>query len=126
MPAVPVLIAHRMPAMRRLLRFNLQDEHVPTAEAGTARECLDWLTHRPAAAVVLDPEVLDDGPAGGALSDFLRQGKLPLLVLSAAPQHRAVARALGGAPFCNRPDDLDRVTGAVRALLQGVGLPALV
>ena len=122
----PVLIAHRAASVRRILRLNLEAEHLGVVEAASAQECLEALRRQRIGAVVLHPQVLDGSADEAALSTLLRDLRVPVLVLSERPEHRQLARALDGAPFCNRPDDPERVTAAVRGLLAGAGLPALV
>jgi hypothetical protein len=124
--AVPVLVAHRAAPMRRILRLNLEAVSVPAVEAASAAECLDWLRRHQGAAVVLDPDIFADPADEAAVSALLPALGLPVLVLSAAPEHRRLARALGDAPFCNRPDDVERVTSAVCSLLSGDRIPTLV
>ena len=121
-----VLIAHHAAPVRRILRLNCEAEQIGVSEAASVQECLDALRRGRIGAVVLHPQLLEGAAEGPALSALLRQIGVPVLVLSERPEHRRVAAALGGAPFCNRPDDPERVTAAVRGLLSGAGLPALV
>jgi DNA-binding response OmpR family regulator len=121
-----VLVAHRSAPMRRILRLNLEAEQIDTVEAASAWECVQYLRARRPGAVVLDPDILHEQDDAAVIPGLLRDLGMPLLVLSAEPEHRRTAQLLGGAPFCNRPDDVERVTAAVRELLSGVGLPSLV
>jgi hypothetical protein len=122
----PVLVAHRLASVRRILRINLQAERITITEAGTARECADALRiHRPV-AMVLDPSLITEPVEEDALLRLVKRSGTPVLVVSEEPDHRRTARLLGDAPFCNRPDEIDRVTGAVRGLLAGAGVPSLV
>ena len=121
-----VLIAHRSEMMRRILRLNLESEGIATVQAATVRECVTWVRHHGVAAVVLDPQLLRNPRDEAAVCGVLQERRVPVLILSTEPDHRRIARALDGAPFCNRPDDVERVTAAVRALLAGAGLPTLV
>lgn len=122
----PVLVAYHLPRLRRILCLNLRAECIDAAEAATARECLDFLASCRPRAVLLDPEILGDHQDPAIVRELLRQLTMPVLVLSHVPEHRHLARLLGDAPFCNRPDDVDRVTAAIRGMLAGVGLPSLV
>ena len=124
--AQTVMIAHHAAPMRRILRLNLEAEHIAVVEAASVEDCLHALRRHRIGAVVLHPQLLDGGMGEPALSALLRELHMPVLVLSERPEHRQVAGALGGAPFCNRPDDPERVTAAVCGLLAGAGLPALV
>ena len=122
----PVLVAHHAAVMRRILRFNLAADGIDAVEVGSARACREWLQRCPVAVLLLDPDILTDRPTEVELCSTVREHHVPVLVLCSAPEHRRVARALGGAPFCNRPDEIERVSAAVRDLLAGSGLPALV
>lgn len=121
-----VLVVHHAAPVRRILRLNLEAERMATTEAATTRECLNYLQQGRAGAVVLDPEIFRDPQEGLAVCALLRELRLPVLVISERPEHRQVARAIGGAPFCNRPDDPERVAATVRDLLIGARVPAVV
>lgn len=121
-----VLVVHRLASMRRILRLNLESEGMTTVEAATAGECARLLGILRPAAVVLDPQVLHNQDDEGALCARLRELRAPILVVSDGPEYRQIARSLGDAPFCNRPDDVERITAAVRALLAGSPLPTIV
>ncbi len=121
-----VVIACAAPAMRRILAANLQAEALPTTEAATTSELLDLLAGARPAAVVLDPDLFrgrDDEICAGAA---LRMLALPVLVLSTEPGSRRFARDLGGAPFCRRPDEVERICTTVRGLVEGIPVPAYV
>jgi DNA-binding NtrC family response regulator len=120
-----VLVVHRVASMRRIVRCNLEMERIPTREAASVAECLTVLRFEPPSALLLDPEVLVDHDEALALQQGLDDLHIPVLVLSSGREHRHVADAFGHAPFCNRPDDVERVTAAVR-VLAGARLPLLV
>lgn len=122
----PVLLAHRIASVRRILRANLQLEHIPTTEAADARECADAIRAYRPGAVVLDPTLITEPCEQDALLRLVRRSGAPVLVVSEDAEHRRTAQCLGDAPFCNRPDEIDRVTMAVLGLLAGTGLPSLV
>ncbi len=122
----PVLIAYRSEMMRRILRLNLESEGFATVDAASAGECVARIRRGRIALVVLDPEIFADDAEEAAVCAALRGRGLPVLLVSAEPDSRRLSPPLGGAPFCNRPDDIDRVTEAVRTLIGGCGLPALV
>jgi DNA-binding NtrC family response regulator len=122
----PVLLAHRMASVRRILRANLHLERIPTTEAADARECADAIRACRPSAVVLDPTLITEPCEDDALLRLVRRSGAPVLVVSEDADHRRTARCLGDAPFCNRPDDVDRVTTAVLGMLAGTGLPSLV
>lgn len=122
----PILVAHRSASVRRILRINLQAEALTITEAATAHECATALRlHRPL-AVVLDPLLLSEPVEDDELVCLMKGTGTPVLVVSEQPDHRRTAQLLGDAPFCNRPDEIDRVTGAVRGLLAGARVPSLV
>ncbi|MBI2760492.1 MAG: hypothetical protein HYX51_03585 [Chloroflexi bacterium] len=122
----PVLVAHHAALMRRILRVNLEVEHITAVEAGTVAECLDWLRERRAGAVVLDAGMITNPHDEAAICAMLRSLGVPVLVIADGPERRGLARALGGAPYCHRPDRVDRITLAVRKLLAGAPVPAMV
>jgi DNA-binding NarL/FixJ family response regulator len=122
----PVLVAHHLERMGRIICLNLQAERIEAVAAANARESLDFIRARAPRAVVLDPEILVDYQDTAAVRGLIAHLAMPVLVLSDEPEHRRTAQLLGDAPFCNRPDDVDRVTAAVRRLLAGSGLPPLV
>jgi DNA-binding NtrC family response regulator len=112
--------------MRRILRLNLEAEGLEATEVGTAHDCRRCVQDGRPAAVVLDPRITPSEAEADGLYMLLRESGLPVLVVSDRPEHRAISRALGGAPFCNRPDDVDRVTAAVHTLIAGARLPSVV
>jgi DNA-binding response OmpR family regulator len=112
--------------MRRLLRLNLEIEHIPAVALASLRECLDWLGQRSAAVLVLDPCLLSDPDDVPALRVLARQHQMPILVVADGPQYRALARALDDAPYCSRPDRIEIVVAAVQNLMSGAPVPAVV
>lgn len=122
----PVLLVQQSRMLRRILRLNLEAEGIAVDEADSPAACRERMLRGRPAAVVLDPRMFHDPHEAAAVYALLRHSNAPLLVLSDAPELRSVTRSLGGAPFCNRPDDMDRVILAVRDLLNGAAVPALV
>src|SRR5438093_9636468 len=119
----PVLVAYRAALMRRILCLNLDVENVRAVEADSAANCLRQLERHRFLALVLDPELLVDQTDEDRVCKRVQALRLPVLVVSDGREHRRLAQRLGGAPFCNRPDDLESLTAAVRGLLAGTPLP---
>jgi DNA-binding NtrC family response regulator len=124
--ACPVLVVHGTGPMRRILRLNLEMEQIPAVALTSLQECLDWLRDRPAAALVLDPCLLTSPGDQAAVLMAVRGQRIPVIVVGDGPEHRARARALDDAPYCSRPDRIEMIIAAVRRLISGEFVPAVV
>jgi two-component system, OmpR family, KDP operon response regulator KdpE len=88
-----VLVVDDEPQLLRGMRIILRSAGYAVETARTASEALTILTKRPPDVIVLDL-ILPDGEGAEVCREVRRCSKLPILILSAAGEHRDVVRAL--------------------------------
>lgn len=111
-------VAHRRVSVLRLLCANLRAEGFAVAPVSSVERCLALLREGTLDALVLDADLLREGmPDGATLAAAVREGAVPLLLVSFDAADRVLARTLGNVPFVSRPDNIDEVMCLVHELL---------
>lgn len=115
-----VLVVEDDPSIRQLLRELLESEGFEASATGAGSEACELLGRERFDAILLDVRLADMHAA-----EFIRtcpallEGRLPIVLMSAAPEDLDVPRSTGVVAYIAKPFDLDDV---VRALSEAVSL----
>jgi two-component system KDP operon response regulator KdpE len=125
-----VLVVDDEPQIVRGLRVVLRNAGFRVDSAGTKKEALDALSHRPPDAVLLDL-VLPDGSGVDVCRQVREWSRVPIVVVSAVGDEREKVRALdaGADDYVTKPFGSDELAARLRAVLRrssdGNGEPAI-
>ena len=116
-----VLVVDDDPALRELVRANLELEGYSVREAASAAEGLSALEHEPPDLILLDvmmPEV-DGWEMLRCVQERFGVGAIPVIVFSGEVEERAVSapEARGARGFLGKPFDLQRLLDQAKQIV---------